>query len=273
LIAVDYHTHHERCGHAQGSIEDYIQAAIALGLEEIGISDHAPIYWLEGDHPLPRTAMPRSQLEPYVEEVLALKRRYEGRIRVLLGLESDYAEGFDDTYREVLSRYPFDYVIGSVHFCQGLHIYQQERWAGGADPSEVYPEYFRLVRESARSGLFDVLGHITAIMVLGPRPPAALLEREFGETARVLAETGVAIEVNTSGLRKGLPEPFPAGDLLRRCTAAGVPVTYGSDAHRPSEVGYGLEVASRLIDPEKLWKPGQAGNRARALEIREASPV
>jgi histidinol-phosphatase (PHP family) len=256
LITVDYHTHHERCGHARGGIEDYVRAALALGLEEIGISDHAPIYWLDGDHAMPGTAMRRSELEGYVEEVLTLKQRYAGRIAVRLGLESDYHPEFEAEYREVLFRYPFDYVIGSVHQCLGVHIYDQRRWQAGADPAEVYAEYFRLVRLSARSGLFDVLGHVTGIMAYGPRPPADALEREFAETAAVLAQTGVAVEVNTSGLRKGGPEPFPAGALLRRCLEAGVPVTYGSDSHQPSEVGHARELVSRLIDPGAVWRPG-----------------
>ena len=261
MITVDYHTHHWRCGHAQGNTEDYVQAALALGLEEIGISDHAPIDWIDGDHPLPHAAMPRSGLDAYVEEVLALKQKYEGRIRVLLGLESDYAEGLDDLYREILSRYPFDYVIGSVHYCQGYHIYQWQRWEEGADPNEVYPEYFRLVRASARSGLFDVLGHITGLMVMGPKPDLEVLEREWEETAVALAESGVAVEVNTSGYRKGLPEPFPASGLLRRLIKRGVPMTYGSDSHLPSEVGHMREAAAGLLAGTALWRP--SGPRVR----------
>lgn len=253
----DYHTHHHRCGHAAGGIVDYIEAAIALGLEEIGISDHAPIYWKEGDHPLPGTAMAKSQLDCYVDEVLELKSRYTGRIAVKLGLEADYVPGFEDTYREVLSRYPFDYVIGSVHYCQEQHIYWHGRWDGVEDASETYAEYFRLVRESARSGLFDVLGHISGIMIYGPQPPRDFLDQQFDETARAIAESGVAIEVNTSGLRKGGPEPFPAAELLGRCISAGVPITYGSDAHRPDEVGYERELVRRLLKGATVWQPSR----------------
>jgi len=256
VILADHHTHHVRCGHAAGSIEEYIQAALALGLEEIGITDHAPLYWMEGDHPWPGSAMARSELPHYVEEVLLLKRRYAGRIRVLLGLESDYAPGFEDFYRDLRAAYPWDYWIGSVHQLLGSHIYQAERWNRGADPAEVYTGYFRLVRKSARSGLFDVLGHITGIMALSPRPTPELLEREFEQTVRAIAETGVAVEVNTSGLRKGLLEPFPAGPLLRRLRDAGVPLTYGSDSHLPSEVGHGRELAAELLEGAVRWQPG-----------------
>jgi len=255
LITADHHTHHARCGHAVGDIEEYVQAALALGLEEIGITDHAPVYWMEGDHALPGTAMARSHLPAYVEEVLGLKERYGGRIRVLLGLESDYAPGFDDVYREVFSTYPFDYVIGSVHQCLGAHIYHRGRWEWGADPAEVYREYFRLVRASAQSGLFQVLGHITGIMAYGPRPSAQLLDEEFEATAEAIAAAGVAIEINTSGLRKGGVEPFPASALLQRCISRGVPVTYGSDSHHPGEVGHGREIAATLLQPARRWQP------------------
>ena len=251
---VDHHTHHRRCGHAVGEIEEYIQAALALGFAEIGITDHAPVYWMEGDHALPGIAMARSELAAYVEEVLALKERYAGRIRVLLGLESDYVPGFDDLYREVLTTYPFDYVIGSVHHCAGRHIYNASRW-NDEDPNETFPEYFRLIRESAQSGLFDVLGHITGLMAYGPKLSRELLESEFAATAEAVAEAGVAIEVNSSGLRKGTGEPFPAGALLRRCLEAGVPVTYGSDCHRPEEVGYAREQVAMLLEGSHRWRP------------------
>lgn len=257
MLPVDYHTHHYRCGHATGSIEEYVEAALALGLEEIGISDHAPVYWQPGDHPLPGSAMPASDLERYVDEVLELKERYTGRIRVRLGLEADYAPGFEEVYAAVLARYPFDYVIGSVHYSQGLHIYQRQRWVTGIDPCHVYAEYFRLIRESARSGLFDVLGHITGIMAYGPRPDDDWIEREFDETARAVADAGVAIEVNTSGYRKGQGQPFPAIALLRKCLAAGVPVTYGSDSHHPSEVGHMRAEVAELLGAAPLWRPGE----------------
>lgn len=254
----DYHTHHERCGHAAGSIAEYIEAALALGLHEIGISDHAPVYWAEGDHALPGSAMARSELGAYVEEVRELKRRYADRISVKLGLEADFAPGFEDVYREVLAQYPFDYVIGSVHYCREVHIYHRARWEGVDDASDIYAEYFRLIRASAGSGLFDVLGHITGIMAYGPKPPREFLERQFDETAQAIAASGVAIEVNTSGLRKGGEGPFPAAELLRRCIAAGVPITYGSDAHHPGEVGHAREQARGLLVGATVWQPSRS---------------
>lgn len=255
MIRGDYHTHHFRCGHAKGSIEEYIQAAIRLGLAEIGISDHSPLYWQEGDHPWPGSAMAMSHFPDYIDEVLTLKRKYAGKIRVLLSMEADFLPGHVERYRELVTDCPFDYVIGSVHYCDGLHIYNQQRWRGGADPEATYREYFRLIRESARSGLFDVLGHITGLMAYGPRPSTALLDKEFDETVHTLAETGVAIELNASGIRKGGDHPFPCAPLLRRCIEAGVPLTYGSDSHLPSEVGHAREVVATLLKDARRWEP------------------
>ena len=265
MIRYDFHSHHARCGHAQGDIEHYVQIALALGLEEIGISDHSPLYWLEGDHPAPGTAMARSELEHYVAEVLALRQKYAGRIRVYLGLEVDYIEGMEEVYRAELSPYPFDYLLGSVHYVFDTHIYNTRRWRECEDPPAHYAEYFRLVRASARSGLFDVLGLITGLLAYGPALADELSTTEFDRTAAAIAESGVAIEVNTSGLRKGGPGPFPHPALLDRCIALGVPITYGSDSHLPSEVGHARDIAWPLIQHAKPWRPHEEGAALRRV--------
>lgn len=271
MIHFDYHTHHHRCGHAQGTIEQYIQFALAQRLTEIGISDHAPLYWLEGDHPSPGSAMARSHLAEYVDEVLSLRAKYAGRIQVRLGLEADYVEGWDDVYRDALAPYPFDYVIGSVHYVFDQHIYNVYRWPDCVDPERHYAEYFRLVRASARSGLFDFLGHTSGILAYGPPPATELLQREFAETAAAVAEAGVAIEINASGIRKGGPEPFPASALLREYLDAGVPMTYGSDSHLPSEVGHAREIATPLLASATLWQPSERGAAInRAVQVATA---
>jgi histidinol-phosphatase (PHP family) len=259
VLKFDHHTHHNRCGHARGSVEDYIVAALRLGLDEIGITDHAPLYWLDGDYPHPGSAMARSHLPEYVEEVLKLKLRYQGRIRVLLGLEVDYIPGAEALYRKVLSPYPWDYLIGSVHYVHDLHIYHHARWQRGAPADEQYAAYFELVRGSARAGLFDVLGHITGLLAYGPAMSPALQAREFSATAVTIATSGVAIEINASGLRKGGPEPFPHGELLRSCIEAGVPLTYGSDSHLIEEVGHARDIATRLMAQATVWRPSNSG--------------
>ena len=101
-MLVDYHTHHARCGHATGTMVEYIEAALAGGLEEIGLSDHSPIYDRDDDpHPLPQTAMSQHELPAYIAEMAALRDRYAGRITVRLGVESDYLAGWDEHYRRL----------------------------------------------------------------------------------------------------------------------------------------------------------------------------
>src|SRR5207244_9652579 len=102
-------------------------------------------------------------------------------------------------YADILAKYPFDYVIGSVHHVFNTHVYDHRRWSAKPDPMGVYAEYYRLVAKSARSGLFDILAHTTSILAYAPRPIPAEIEALQDEALDVIHETGVCIEVNTSG--------------------------------------------------------------------------
>lgn len=247
MITVDYHTHNARCGHAQGQIEDYIKAALNRGLTEIGISDHSPLYYLDGNDPQPQSAMAKDELDGYVEEVLRLKAQYAGRIAVQLGLEADYVEGMEPFYAEILAKYPFDYVIGSVHMCLGAHVYDHRRWHNNPDPMAVFAEYYRLLEKSARSGLYDILGHSTAIIAYAPRPLPAEIEPLQDAALAAVRETGVCLEVNTSGYRKMRTEPFPSGRMIHRAQELGIPLTFSSDAHNPGEVAHSREQVETLF--------------------------
>ncbi len=129
-IKFDFHTHHDRCGHARGKIRDYIEAAIANGLNMIGISDHSPYFASEEDQAHPGIAMAKSSFATYVEEVLALKEEYKTKIDVLLGVESDFFPEHIPLYRKQYAQYPFDYIIGSVHHVNGINIFNRDRWDG-----------------------------------------------------------------------------------------------------------------------------------------------
>ena len=124
-VVFDLHTHHHRCGHALGEIEDYIQAAIEKGMDYIGIADHSPYFYSDEDQLYPGIAMGKSELANYVEEVLALKKKYKQQIHVLLGMESDFFPDHQDLYKRMYEKYPFDYVIGSVHYVNEVNIFQK----------------------------------------------------------------------------------------------------------------------------------------------------
>jgi histidinol-phosphatase (PHP family) len=245
-MLVDYHTHHARCGHATGTMAEYIEAALARGLEEIGLSDHSPIYDRDDDpHPLPQTAMSQHELPAYIAEMAALRDRYAGRITVRLGVESDYLAGWDEHYRRLWRGYPLDYAIGSVHWLGRWSIFA-DALPPGRTAEEVYAEYLHLTRAAARSGAYDIIGHLDCLKTKGHIPELAITPL-VEETVRVLAESGVAIELNTSGWRKAPAEPYPRAELLALCRHHGVPVTLGSDAHMPGQVGYRFDDAVALL--------------------------
>ncbi|WP_313639136.1 histidinol-phosphatase HisJ [Paenibacillus sp.] len=254
---IDYHTHHERCGHAVGKLEDYVKRGIELGLQQLGLSDHLPLIHVDPASYYPEMAMPMAELPRYVEECLTLKERYRGVIDLRLGLEADYIEGSEDQIREILSPYPWDYLIGSVHFLGEWDItdYRQVHGWEGKDELGVYRLYYDAVKKSALSGLYDIIGHMDVIKRFGygPQTPEGKAEVRTLEleTLKVIADSGIAMELNASGLSKPCAEMFPAEHLLQEALKLGIPLTLGSDAHDPAKLGDGLQEARSM-----LWHTG-----------------
>jgi histidinol-phosphatase (PHP family) len=244
----DLHTHHERCGHAIGTIRDYIEAALEKGLSVIGISDHAPYFAHELDHPYPGIAMSRKTLETYIAEVLSLREEYRGRIDVLLGIESDFFPESAEIYRNHLQRYPFDYVIGSVHHTNGVSIFKKQRWENLSYEQIVSEKetYYSLIRESAKSGLFQIIGHADAMKRYYPEL-SDIPTPKVEEAIRVIGECGLAMEVNTSGKASDCRSWYPSDDILEMALHYGVDITFGSDAHHPDRVGDEWEQVSRKL--------------------------
>ena len=244
---VDYHSHTARCGHAEGQMEEYVERAIAVGLREFGFSDHLYLYFLPADQRDPSLAMGEEELPEYVQSVLRLRDRYP-QIAVRLGIEADYIPGREEELRRILSRYPWDYVYGSIHFI-GDWGFDDSRYIqrfGEWDMDELYGRYFGLVRQAAASGLFDVMGHIDVIKKFGHRPGSDPTEL-YASVARAIKDAGVAIEISTAGLRKPVGELYPGPALLAECARLGVPVTMGSDAHKPDEVGSHFDQALEAL--------------------------
>jgi len=254
---IDYHTHHERCGHAVGKLEEYVQRGIQLGLQQLGLSDHLPLIHVDPASYYPEMAMPMAELPRYVEECLTLKERYRGVIDLRVGLEADYIEGYEDQIREILSPYPWDYLIGSVHFLEEWDITDHRQVHGweGKDELQVYRLYYDAVKKSALSGLYDIIGHMDVIKRFGygPQTPEGKAEVRTLEleTLKVIADSGIAMELNASGLSKPCAEMFPAEHLLQEAFKLGIPLTLGSDAHDPAKLGDGLQEARSM-----LWHTG-----------------
>lgn len=239
----DYHVHTFRCGHAGGASRDFVLQAIERGLSEIGFTDHIPLYFLPEARRDPRLAMREDQFEDYLREVEGLKEEFRGLIAVRLGLEADYAEGSEEELAWWLSRADWDLVLGSVHWVAGGWIDDPSRSPARFEQEGVeflYDEYYRLLAKAARTGLFDVLTHFDLPKKHGHRPPSPRAEAEE-EAIRAARQSGCAVEISSAGLRKPVGEVYPEGRLLSRIIAAGIPVTFSSDAHAPAEVGWGYD--------------------------------
>lgn len=249
LIKFDVHTHHERCGHADGKIEAYIQSAIKHKLQAIGISDHTPYFGHEDDQPFPHIAMAKTEFPNYVNEILTLKKKYEGQIDVLLGIESDYFSKYANLYREQFDKYPFDYIIGSVHHVNDVSIFNKNRWKTLDQKGLIATKeaYYELIAQSAKSGLFQILGHIDAMKAYYPEFSDIPANHAVDAALKTIGECKVAIEVNTSGKTKMVGGWYPSADILERAHHFGVQISFGSDAHTPTRVSEDFADVAALL--------------------------
>lgn len=251
-MLIDYHTHHARCGHAVGSLEEYVKRGIEIGLSHIGLSDHMPLLHVDPATYYPEMAMPMEELPRYVEEALALKQKYHGQIEVRVGLEGDYIEGYEEQIEAIVNKYPWDYVIGSVHFLGEWDVsdFRQVHHWEGQDIFAVYERYYDAVAKAARTGFYDIMGHLDVIKRFGHRPEPARLEETMElerKTLLAVSEAGVAMELNASGLSKPCAEMFPTERILRTAIDLGIPLTVGSDAHDPQKLSENLDVARTTL--------------------------
>ena len=235
-MIVDYHMHlrdpEERIEHALPAVERFVETAAARGVDEIGIVEHVyyfrqtlPVWTLE--YQLERCVY---DLETYVEAVLEAKRQ---GMPVKLGLEVDYVGEQQDELASMLEAYPWDFLLGSVHWVDGLAVDQEPGLWAGRSTEEVWRRYFAALSELARSGHVDVLAHPDLAKIFGRRP------------ARIdyPGLSGVALEISTNGLHKPVGELYPDIEFLE---SARLPITLASDAHVPQNVGRDLDRAVEL---------------------------
>jgi histidinol-phosphatase (PHP family) len=229
-------------------MERYVEHAIETGIAELGFSDHLYLYWVPPGERNPELGMADWELDYYVADVERCRERYRDDVTIRLSIEADYIPGHEAALQRILARYDWDYVLGSVHFVDGWGMDDSRQLAGydAWDVDALYVRYFDLVGESAETGLFDTIGHADLVKKFGHRPRHSQAE-SYTRLAQRLARMGVCAEVNTSGLRKPVAEVYPHPALLRAFSLAGVPTTFGSDAHAPAEVAADLAAAVALM--------------------------
>jgi len=152
--------------------------------------------------------------------------------------------GREEETRAILAPYPWDYLLGSVHFIDGLGVDGEEpRMLDVLGVEESWRLYFETLAAAARSGLFDSLSHPDLVKIFGERPASF----DYRPVVAAIADSGVAVEVSTAGLHKPVGELYPHPEFLQACRAAGVPATLASDAHSPDLVGRDFDKALELL--------------------------
>lgn len=239
-ILFESHSHTPLCNHAVGDPSDYAAVAHARGLRGLIVTCHNPMPDGFSHH----VRMREDQLEEYIDLVARTRETWADRLDVRLGLEADYFEGHETYLERQLASADFQFVLGSVH--PQIAEFRAKYWQ--SDLLEVQRTYFRLLAQSAESGLFDSLAHPDLIKnhTAESWNPQLILDDVRHALDRIAA-TGVAMELNTSGLNKTIPEmnPFPA--MLMEMSQRDIPVTLGADAHDPRRVADGYEQALQLL--------------------------
>ncbi len=273
-MLVDYHMHLERGPFTPAWLDRFCQTARARGLAEIGISEHIyrfresqdayGAWWGEvgaSERTMPDAPPPPGTpafaerwwtergTQSLTEYTTLVRGAAERDLPVRLGIEADYFPGTEGAIRAIVAAAPFDYVIGSVHWIGtwGFDLLGVEGLWDGRDVDQMYREYFALLAQGARSGLFNIMAHPDLIKVMGHRPSTAFdLEALYAEAAEAFVAGGVAVEVSTAGLRKPVEELYPDPAFLRACRRRGVPLSLASDAHQPEDVGLDFAQAVAL---------------------------
>jgi histidinol-phosphatase (PHP family) len=233
-VIVDYHMHlrdsEERIEHTLEAVERFLEVGAARGVDELGFTEH--VYYFVQTRSLWNVPSQIKHcvydLNQYVAAIGEAKRR---GLPVKLGLEVDYVRGRESETRDLLAVYPWDYLLGSVHFIDGLGVDGTPRLVDEVGVEEAWRRYFEELAAAAQSGLFDVLSHPDLIKIWGLRPAQPDYSTLLG------ALDGVCLEISSAGLRKPVGELYPDPVLLAAARERGVAITFASDAHVPELVG------------------------------------
>jgi histidinol-phosphatase (PHP family) len=248
-VIVDYHLHlrdHEGAiAHTPAAVEPYVEEAARRGIDEIGFTEH--VYYFRQTRSLwtepYQVERCRYDLDVYCDAVVEAKRR---GLPVKLGLEVDYLVGRERETHELLAPYPWDFLLGSVHYVDGFPVDMKPSLTEKLGPAEAWRRYFAWLRNAARSGLFDVVSHPDLVKIYGHRPDPETAHYIQLETADAVEAADVCVEISSAGLHKPVGELYPDVELLAACRERAVPITLASDAHSPEHVGRDLPRAVAL---------------------------
>ena len=271
---LDYHVHPDYSHDSRGgSIDNFCQRALEIGLQEICFTTHY-------DNDPARldidgfvnvkgkvVSVTSNWLDEYLFEIEEAKERYKGEgLRVLAGLEVEYGPDFEERIRDDLLGYSFNYLLGAIHCLdhQPLSVEPESgEYFQSHTPAEVCEEYYATAKKLIESGLFQAVAHLDFYKRLGIRyygEEILSAHRNFAEPVlRLIAERGLALEINALGYKDGFGEPYPSIALLEEAKRQGVSwVTVGADCHSLDRLGANIEETLSLIQEFgfKLWRIG-----------------
>ena len=239
-LLYETHSHTPLCKHAFGQPEEYASVAWFAGLKGLIVTCHNPMpHGFSAD-----VRMGQDEFEEYQRIIAQARKTWNGRIDVRLGLECDYFPGFESWLETQVQSAPFDYILGSVH--PQTSEFRDRFWTGDAVKYQLH--YFEQLAIAAETGWFDCLAHPDLVKneTAAAWQPDQIMDKIRCSLDRI-ATTGVAMELNTSGLHKVIPEMNPFPEMLREMTARSIPVVIGADAHRPERVGESFVDALELL--------------------------
>lgn len=248
MLRTDYHTHTPLCHHAAGEPEAFVAQAVQLGLHQYGIADHAPMP--PDTEPYDNWRMLSAELPAYygwIDRAGAAAK--EASIQILCGLECDWVPGIEPWIQHLRTLYPWDYLIGAVHYLPGNgsvddSLYADKTLTGSV--KEDWQLYWESIENMVRSGLFDIVGHVDLVKIWG-RVPQDDLMPYYEPVLRALQDSNMAVELNTAGWHKHCAEQYPSIPLLRELLKRRIPIVINSDAHYPQHLSRGWEEAVALL--------------------------
>ena len=257
LIA-DCHVHTNFSGDSTSSMESMIEQGIKNGLSYICFTDH-----MDYDYPeqyLENGCQFEFDVDAYFSKIQAMQKKYKDQINILAGIELGIQPHLADRLENLVSSYPFDFVIASSHLLKNYDPYYPDYWKQIGNNEELgLRKYFQSIRENVESfSNFDVYGHLDYIVRYVPdqnyKYDPAQFQEELDALLKLIIGKGKGIELNTAGLKYGLPFSHPKEEIFQRFfELGGTYYTIGSDAHKPKHLSYAFDEEGKRL--EKLSIP------------------
>jgi len=282
MILEDWHTHHALCGHARGTLEDYIRAAISKGFNTIGFSEHYPNLFTQYLHKSlhKKVAMGFEQIKLYFVHAKKIKEQFNFQVEIRIGLELDFSDS-NNAAQLVNHKKDIDYLIAGIHVLKEKNIMEASdhiwRMTNSQFIQKYYDnsivdmtiDYFRQLQNKINRAEFDfdIIAHFDVIKRVKKLENNERVENEVIKTLEVIKKKRKVIEINTGGLRENINEMYPCERIIKIMHELDIPILLGSDAHQPEQVGFCFKKAIESL--KKIGYNQLAHFRKRKLSYLE----